>query len=491
MEGEFSEVSTPDLIDQITTLAGHLNAANGRFLALIAELDRRKGWAEWGVKSCAHWLNWKCGIGLGAAREKVRVAHALEKLPHIAAAMADGRISYFKAREMTRVATEANESYLLNIALCGTASHVEQTVRGYRRALDAEELAREAIQQRDQNLSFHTEPDGSLVIRGRVPAEVGALFKRALEMAEDNLPIPESVPAGTFSDADGLHRSRKRRVEALAALAESFLASGPQDLSGGDRQQIVVHVDAETLKHGHAGRCELEHGPAIAAETARRLSCDASLVTVIENEKGEPLSVGRRTRTIPPAIRRALNSRDKGCRFPGCTFKRFVDGHHVKHWAHGGETSLANLVTLCRFHHRLVHEGQVVTHVLDDGAFRFIRPNGQSFDSPAPIGSDWAQLLAAHDAHEIVITPDTAITRWTGEALDQGLAVDWLMLQAKRAKNVPAGTFDTDRPNGPRTSAVSDCARHPAPHAHRQVETPGTRAPATHRTSAPQDATSC
>lgn len=125
MKGTFATVSTPELIDQITTLAGHLNAANARFLDLIAEFDRRKGWAEWSVKSCAHWLNWKCGIGLGAAREKVRVAHALGKLPRIAAAMAEGRISYFKAREMTRVATEANESYLLNIALCGTASQVE------------------------------------------------------------------------------------------------------------------------------------------------------------------------------------------------------------------------------------------------------------------------------------------------------------------------------------------------------------------------------
>jgi hypothetical protein len=440
MNGTFATVSTPELIDQITTLAGHLNAANARFLDLIAELDRRKGWAEWGVKSCAHWLNWKCGIGLGAAREKVRVAHALGKLPRIAAAMAEGRISYFKAREMTRVASEANESYLLNIALCGTASHVEQTVRGYRRAQDAEELSREAIQQRDQSLWFHTEPDGSLVIRGRVPAEIGALFKRALEMAEDSLPIPKDVPAGTFSDADDLRRSRKRRIEALATLAESFLASGPQELSGGDRQQIVVHVDAETLQHNCAGRCELEHGPSIAAETARRLACDASLVAIIENDEGKALNVGRKTRVIPPAIRRALQSRDKACRFPGCSFTRYVDGHHVVHWAHGGETKLSNLVTLCRFHHRQVHEGKVEVQILDDGAFRFVRPDGQSFVSPAPIGTEWTRLVAAHDASEIVITPETARTRWTGESLDDALAVEWLIQRAKRAKNVPAGT---------------------------------------------------
>ena len=216
-----------------------------------------------------------------------------------------------------------------------------------------EELSREAIQQRDQSLSWSTEPDGSMLIRGRVPAEVGALFKRA----------------------------RTRRVEALATLAESFLATGPRDLSGADRQQIVEHVDVETLQHRSAGRCELEHGPSIAAETARRLACDASVVRIVEDAKGEPLDVGRRTRTIPPPIRRALNSRDQGCRFPGCTFQRYVDGHHVKHWAEGGETELANLVTLCRFHHRLVHEGQVVVRTLDDGAFRFVRPGGEAFDS--------------------------------------------------------------------------------------------------------------
>ena len=427
MEREFSSVSTPDLVAEITTLAGHLNAGNARFLALIAELDRRKGWAEWGVKSCAHWLNWKCGIGLGAAREKVRVARALIGLPKVAAAMADGRLSYFKVREMTRIAETGNEDYLLNIALCGTASHVEKTVRGYRRALDAAELSREAVQQRDQHLWFHTEQDGSMTIRGRVPAEIGALFQRALEAAVDSLPIPENVPAGTSLDEDDVHRARKRRIEGLAVMAESFLAAGPKDLSGADRQQIVVHVDAETFRHSHPGRCEFEQGPAIAAETARRLACDCSVVRIIETEKSEPLDVGRKTRTIPPAIRRALNARDQGCRFPGCTFKRYVDGHHVKHWTHGGETKLSNLVTLCRFHHRLVHEGQVVVQALDDGAFQFLRPDGQAFESPPPTPVDGDSLIAAHERAGIRISPRTAVTRWTGEALDLHVAVSRLM----------------------------------------------------------------
>ena len=429
MEGPISAVSTPDLIDQITELAGHLNAAQARWLALIAEFDRRKAWAEWGVKSCAYWLNWKCGLDLGAAREKLRVAHALASLPRIAGSMAAGKLSYSKVRAMTRVADESNEEYFLNIALHGTANHVERLVRSYRRVKESQELTREARQQAGRELRWFHDDDGSLVIRARLTAESGAVFLKALD-----------VSAETFSDP--VQPRRALRADALVRMSESFLASGPQEHTGGDRQQIVVHVDAETLKHDHAGRCELEHGPALAAETARRLSCDASRLTIIENEQGEPLNVGRKTRTIPPAIKRALNSRDKGCRFPGCSFTRYVDGHHVHHWANGGETRLSNLVTLCRFHHRQVHEGNVVVQILDDGAFRFTRPDGRSFDSPAPQATRWTELVANQP---ILITPQTAVTRWTGEAFDAAQAVDWLLKRAERSKKVSAETLRGSR----------------------------------------------
>jgi hypothetical protein len=436
MEGPVSTVSTPDLIDQITELAGHLNAANARWLSLIAEFDRREAWAEWGVKSCAHWLNWKCGLDLGAAREKLRVAHALEQLPRIAEAMTNGSLSYSKVRAMTRVADTATEDYFLNVALHGTAHQVEKLVRAFRRAKESQELSREAQQQANRSLSWFHDEDGSLVIKARLPAEAGAVFLKSLEAAESALPPPD-VSAETSLEPVQSHTAR--RADALALMAEGYLASDQQTLCGGDRQQIVVHVDAQTLKHDHAGRCELEEGPGIAAESARRLACDASLVVLVENEQGEPLNVGRKTRTIPPALRRALRSRDQGCRFPGCTHTRFVDGHHVEHWAKGGETKLSNLVLLCRFHHRLLHEGRVVVQVLDDGAFRFVRPDGQSFDSHAPSAPrqlDWMQLVAAHQARQIRITPHTAITRWQGEELDYELAVDGLLQRARSTKNV-------------------------------------------------------
>lgn len=442
MEGPNSSVSTPDLIDQITELAGHLNAAHARWLSLIAEFDRRQAWAEWGVRSCAHWLNWKCGLDLGAAREKLRVAHALGGLPRIAAAMAAGQLSYSKIRATTRVADAATEEYFLEIALHGTAHQVEKLVRAFRRAKESQELSREARQQAHRSLSWFHDEDGSLVIKARLPAEAGAVFLKALEAATNEIP-PDVADVSAATSLKPVQSRTARRADALTVIAEGFLASGSQALSGGDRQQIVVHIDAQTLKHDHPGRCELEEGPGVAAETARRLACDASLVVLVEDEHGEPLNVGRKTRTIPPALRRALNSRDRGCRFPGCTHSRFVDGHHVRHWAQGGETKLSNLVSLCRFHHRLVHEGMIVVQVLDDGAFRYVRPDGRSFDGRLPNEPRqlaWMQLVAAHQARHINVTPRSAVTRWQGERLDYGLAVEGLLQRACRAGNVAAET---------------------------------------------------
>ncbi|HEU4600419.1 MAG TPA: DUF222 domain-containing protein, partial [Steroidobacteraceae bacterium] len=359
-----ADLSLNDLAFQITELAGHLNAANHRWLMLIAEFDRRNGWSDWGTQSCAHWLNWKCGIDIGAAREKVRVAHALQSLPKISAAMARGELSYSKARAMTRVATPATEDYLLMIARHGTAQHVEETVRHFRNALDAEELAKEARQQKQRALTYSYDDCGSLILKARLPAEIGAVVIKALDAAMESVqPNEEDVAAEEIrlSDKERVKKVPRRvqRADAIGVLAESFLQNGAAELSGGDKHQIVVHVSAETLNDRSAGRCELEEGPGISAETCRRHACDCSLVHITEDENGTPLDIGRKTRTIPPSIRRALNSRDKGCRFPGCCNKKFVDGHHIKHWANGGETRLSNLVSLCRFHHRLVHEGGV------------------------------------------------------------------------------------------------------------------------------------
>src|SRR5688500_6984904 len=360
--------SIDELATEIFTLAGHINAATHRFLLLIAEFDRRQGWSDSVTQSCAHWLNWKCGIGMGAAREKVRVARALENLPKVSAAMETGALSYSKAREITRIATAATEDTLLMVAEHGTASHVEKLVRAFRRNQEAEELSREARQQQSRCVSIRHDDDGSMVLHCRLPAEVGARLLKAIDVAVDDVPAGTSTePRASFS---------ARRADALAVLAESFLAHGAMEMNGGDRNQIFVHVAAETLRDRTAGCCEIEHGPSIAAETARRLSCDACVVALVEDADGEPLNVGCRTRNSCAPLRRLLRARDKGCRFPGCANARYVDAHHIKHWVNGGETKPSNLVSLCRFHHRAVHEGGFRIEILDDGAFRFVNPKG-------------------------------------------------------------------------------------------------------------------
>ncbi len=375
------------LVTEICTLAGHMNAAHHRFLVLIAEFDRRKGWADEGSQSCAHWLNWKCGIAMGAAREKVRVARSLDNLPKISAAMASGKLSYSKVRELTRVGDAGNEDYLLMIAENGTATHVEKLVRTYRHCQEAEELSREQRQRQNRRVNYRYDDDGSLILTCHLPAEAGAMFMRALDIAVEALPVQPEVPAAASSSTASRREVEPfstRRADALALVAESFLAHDLLELPGADRQQIVVHVAAETLRTRVAGCCEVEHGPSIPAETARRFSCDASVITLVEDEQGEPLNLGRKTRVVSAPLRRLLAARDKGCRFPGCSNARYIDMHHIRHWANGGETKPSNLVSLCRFHHRAVHEGGFEVQVLDDGALRFVGPDRGSLDRAAP-----------------------------------------------------------------------------------------------------------
>ncbi|HEY0681661.1 MAG TPA: DUF222 domain-containing protein [Steroidobacter sp.] len=430
--------SLEDLGHQIIELAGHLNAANYRFLMLIAEFDRRKGWGDGATASCAHWLSWKCGIDMGAAREKVRTANALGNLPKIAAAMERGELSYAKVRALTRVACPNTEQTLLDYALHGTATHVERIVRDFRRCKEAEELGRDAQQQADRKLTWFHDADGMLVIKARLPAEAGQMFIKAIEAACEEIPPPE-VSAETPNVKLMPHPSA-RKVDALTIVAESFLAHGPAAVKGGDRHQIVVHVNAETLRDSAAGLCQFEHGPSVAAETARRLSCDCSVVPIVENEEGEPLNIGRKSRSIPPALYRAMKSRDRGCcRFPGCPNTRYLDGHHIQHWAHGGETKLSNLVSLCKWHHRQVHEGNVVVLVLDDGAIRFVTPTGKSFDSTLPDHTrplgDWHELVATHEEQGLHIDRRTAATRWDGESYDHAWAIEALLHRWRRGRN--------------------------------------------------------
>ena len=451
-----ADLSTLELTNRITELAGHLNAGTYRWLVLIGEFATVAGRGTRGLtKSCAHWLNWKCGLDLGAAREKVRVSHALESLPLISTAMARGELSYSKVRALTRVACAGDGSHA---AFHGAARHGES-----RREAGAALAPRARRRRACARGAAVPQPQPQLALpAGRLGSDHGAADSRggrgvmkALDAALGHLPLPD-VSAETYPAPKP--DWAQRRADALEVLAESYLAHGPSALGGGERQQIVVHVDATTLEERSAGRCELEDGPAIAAETARRLACDASVVRIVEDEHGTPLDVGRKTRgSIPPRLRRALDARDQGCCFPGCTQTRYVDGHHIRHWAEGGETELTNLVSLCRFHHRQVHEGGIRVERLDDGAWRFSRKVAdfvETFDSVAPghsrVLGDWRQLVAAHTARGVGIDASTAATRWRGEAIDYGQAIDVLVQRAEAA-----GTFARKRPGPARGRAAT------------------------------------
>jgi hypothetical protein len=430
-EPERAPLPLERLEDELAELAAEINAGTCRWLELVAEFDRRDGWGQPGVRSCADWLSWRCAVSPSEAREQVRVAHKLCELPLIRAAFSRGELSYAKVRALTRVADERCEEELLELAGFLTASQLERALRAYRRVTSEE--ARDAHEA--EFLSYFWDEAGSLLLRARLPAEDGALLLRALEAARDSLrerrrqaagvaesaaadpaqeletdedergedakadededepredarPNVDADGAGEDADAEVGPRAasgnsvpgRPPNVEALLAIAETALAQRDRDRSGGERCQVVVHVDAAVLSDDREGRCELADGPALAPETARRLGCDASFMTLIERE-GEPLSFGRRTRTVPPALRRALTARDRGCRFPGCTNERFVDAHHIEHWARGGETSLDNLLLLCRRHHRLVHEGGYSVEVDRDGQARFRDPGGFAIPS--------------------------------------------------------------------------------------------------------------
>ena len=427
------------LADNITELVAHLDAGTFQLLQLICEFDKEEGWDGTGIRSCAHWLNWKCGMSLGSARERVRVARALPGLPEISAAFCNGKVSYSKVRAMTRVATAKNETALLQVALHGTASHVETQVRLYRKTKRIEALGEENLRHGHRELIWHIDDEGYWVFKGRFTPEQGALLQKALEAAGDQLfEEQQNVPAEVAMeierniplDSTTPEPVSQKRADALARVVEGFLASAGSDQSGGDKYMINIHTDIETLKdNGSGAEAELEDRSHVAAETCRRLACDCAKVHWHEDSQGEPLNIGRKTRSIPPAIRRALKRRDQGCRFPGCTCSRFVDAHHIQHWADGGETCMDNLVLLCRTHHRLVHEAGYGVHFEAGEGAVFSLPGGKVI----PQGPDTRSrgnvfaITSGNHKNGLNIKPETSVSEWHGEQMDNGVAVDMLL----------------------------------------------------------------
>jgi hypothetical protein len=413
--------STPveQLGEAIADLAARIHAATYELLVLLREFDAQNGWTN-GFLSCAHWLHWRTGIDLGAAREKVRVAKALARLPLLSGALQRGEISYAKARALTRVATPDNETRLLVVAYEGTAAQVERLARAWRRCDSIEEARDRELAHLSRSVTTYVDEDGMVVLRARLTPELGAVVQRALEAASERLYQESRHGAAPESICEEVTPAQ-RRADALALLAESALDNDLGRGTTADRYQVVMHVEGPAGGPDQHAVLELADGGIhVSAETSRRLSCDASMVVMREGIDGSVLAVGRKTRTIPTAIRRALDARDGRCCFPGCT-ARHCDAHHVEHWAEGGATALDNLVLVCRRHHRLVHEGGWEVE-LTSGEATFIRPDGRPL-SPAPASSSGGELTVDRGVNA------RSLRCWDGTRLDVGYAIDVLWSQ--------------------------------------------------------------
>jgi hypothetical protein len=360
---------------QICELAGHLAAATCRFLVLLGDFDARRGWASWEMSSCAAWLSWKCQMSSGTAREHVRVARALRDLPVIRAGFAAGRLSYAKVRALTRIATADTEAGLAELAGPMTGNQLERFARAHRQVSQADDAAARVRRR----LTWRFEEDGSLSGSFRLPPLQGAMLLKALRAACADLAPP----------SDGL----------------------------------TAGVSAETPPPGDPAdpaRCHVEDGPAISPATAQMLTCTAALSWMRHGAGGAVLALGRRRRRPNTAQRRAARERDQGrCRFPGCESRR-TDLHHIVHWTHGGRTDLANLISLCRYHHTAVHDRGYLIATAPGGAFAFYRPDGTPLPASPPLPGPDGPI---EDTHDGAITPETIIPPWYGERLDLDYAI--------------------------------------------------------------------
>jgi hypothetical protein len=347
-----------------------VTTAQRRLLEVVAECDRAETWRTDGGRDLAQWLSARLGISNWAARRWINAAHALPHLPRLAAALEVGVLSLDKVVELCRFATPATEQRLITWAR-------RVTVTGIRRKADL--ACRQSDQEvvdadRTRYLTYWWFDDGRrLGIEGALTADQGAVVAKALDRIADRAPdIIDDGADHHLSSEDSLD---VRRADALVALASRDIAED-QDA---DRATVVVHAGLDALG-GDVGGCELEDGPVIHPQTARRLACDARLQVVVHDEHGEAVGIGRMSRTAPPWLVRQLRHRDRGCTFPGCESRSFLHAHHIEHWGRGGPTDLDNLVLVCTFHHKLVHEYGWRVELDLPAAPRWFRPGGRRFD---------------------------------------------------------------------------------------------------------------
>ena len=376
--GELSPIVRLGPIDNleaaIESAWSELNRATHRFLSLLREFDLRRGWQAYGCVSCADWMDYKLKISRKTALEKLRVANALWFIPKIDEALKAGRLSYSQVRALTRIANRENEAELLEYALGCTAEHLEQYIQRLRHGDEevSERKARSDFASRAVQLYAHS---GEISVK--LSADQFALVEKALIKALDRLP---EDPSRTTEQARADVLVALIVEEPQCAAEESSSAEDSPSHEGG--HEVLVHVDAKALT-GQGGESDLP------LPVVKRLCCDGGVVPIYK-AGDQVLNVGRKQRTVPTAIKRALAARDRSCKFPGCHHRHYLHAHHIEHWSEGGETSLKNLILLCSHHHKLVHEGGF-SLTATEGGYYFARPDGRLVEEPSAAASSSAE----------------------------------------------------------------------------------------------------
>ncbi len=355
--------SNEALIQGIDALHSRISGAQRGLFRVIVEADRRGVWRDSGARDMAHWLSIRQGISEWKARRWIAAAYALEGLPLLSEAFSRGELGIDKVVELARFATAETEARLIRWANGVSCACIRRK---------ADLVSRQAIQEaRDAERSrflhwWYFDEGRRFGLEAELPASQGAVVAKALERLAEELPVMPGEEDAYYVDA--------RRADALVGLCSARIAEDADP----DRATVVVHAQLDTLVSGRGG-CELEGGPVIHPETARRLLCNARVQAVIEDGAGNPLGVGRLSREPSAAMMRQLRYRDHECRFPGCGARRFTQAHHIVWWEHGGRTDLDNLVLVCTFHHKLVHEHGWAVRRDEDGTARWFRPDGTPY----------------------------------------------------------------------------------------------------------------
>ena len=328
---------------------------------MIAEIDRRGAWRDSGARDFAHWLSIRYGVSWWKADRWIHAANALHGLPGIAAALEAGTLGIDKVVELSRFATPDTEGELVAWACESTCATIRR-----RADLEVKAAHEETVEfERNRSLRYWYEDGGRRFgLEARMPSAQGAIVAKALQRVVDQVPVMPAELDAAYIDA--------RRADALLALRSQRIAVD----ADADRATVVVHAPLEAL----AGRrnAETEHGAVVPPEALQRMACDARVQVVAENQAGDAVALGRTSREPSASMMRQLRFRDRGCRFPGAV-PRPSPTRTTSWWSRGGSTDLENLLLVCGFHHRLVHEHGWTVERLVDGKVGWFTADGDRY----------------------------------------------------------------------------------------------------------------